>query len=153
MNTTTHMRSLLLMLASAAFMLFAALPPRSTAQARHADPPPATVRLVIDYGGGVEKHFNTLPFTDGMTVGSAMAAAKVLPAPRGLLYESKGEGERTILLSIDGLSNEGAGKTSKNWLFWVNDQPGQTSYAIAPLKAGDVAAWRFATYDALKKKQ
>jgi hypothetical protein len=141
------------MFACAASMVFAVFPPRSTANARNADPAhPATIRLIIDYGEGVEKHFNALPFTEGMSVASAMAAAKSLSAPRGLVYESKGEGERTILLSIDGLANEGAGKGSRNWLFWVNDQPGQTSYAISPLKAGDVAAWRFATYDALKKK-
>ncbi len=117
-----------------------------------ASPPVLSVRLVIDYGEGVEKHFNTIAWSDGMTVASAMASAKMLPPPRGLAFESKGEGERGLLLSIDGLANQGGGKGTRNWLFWVNGQPGDKSFAIVPLKAGDVATWRFTTYDALGKK-
>lgn len=113
-------------------------------------PVPTTVRLVIDYGEGVEKHYNAIPHAPGMTVRSALDAAKALPTPRGLAFESKGEGERCILLSIDALKNEGGGQGTRNWLFWVNGVPGDRSFALAPLAPGDTATWRFTTYDALK---
>lgn len=117
-----------------------------------AEPREASVRLVIDYGEGVEKQYGAIPWREGMTVRSALESASALVPPRGLKFESKGEGERAILLSIDGLSGEGAGAASRNWLFWVNDVAGERSFAVSVLQAGDVATWRFATYDALKPK-
>ncbi|MBL8745933.1 MAG: DUF4430 domain-containing protein [Phycisphaerae bacterium] len=111
-----------------------------------------TVRLVIDYGDGVEKRFNALRWAPEMTVRSAMMQARALPAPRGLVFESKGEGERCMVSSIDGLSNEGAGQGTRNWLFWVNGEPGEKSHAVTGLRAGDSATWRFTTYDALRPK-
>lgn len=124
----------------------------SRAFAREEAPKAPTVRLVIDFGEGFEKHFNKLPWIEGMTVKSAMEAAKALPPPREMTFESKGEGERGMVVTIDGLANEGAGKSTRNWLFWVNDAPGEKSYAIMPMNPGDVATWRFATYDTLGQK-
>lgn len=112
--------------------------------------PGPCVRLIVDYGDGVEKRYACIAWREGMNVRSALEAASALPPPRGLTFDSKGEGERTILRSIDGLKNEGAGASARNWLFWVNGSPGERSYAVTELKAGDEAAWRFATYDALR---
>jgi hypothetical protein len=113
-------------------------------------PPGSIVRLVVDYGEGVEKHYTALPFAAGMTVEGALKAASGLAAPRGLSFEAKGEGERCLLLSIDGLKNEGGGKGARNWLYWINGTPGDRSFAVATMAAGDTATWRFAPYDALK---
>ncbi len=113
---------------------------------------PPAVRLVIDYADGVEKHFNAIPYRANMNAKDALDAAKALPQPRGLAYESRGSGERALLLSIDGLANEGAGDNARNWLYWINDTPGDRAFAVAPLNPGDTVAWRFARYDAIKPK-
>lgn len=131
--------------------IFASFPLLNIASAEN--PPAATVRLIIDYGDGVEKHFNSIPWSDDLTVGSLMDSLSRTAPPRGLAYAARGDGERAMLISIDGLAGEGAGKDKRNWLFWVNDTPGDRSFAVAALKSGDTVAWRFASYDALQPKK
>lgn len=136
------LRALALALFAAAFV---GLMPADRAEARF-QRPKATVRLVIDYGEGVEIHYTAIPHHPGMTLEQAMHAAKEMTGPRALRFESKGAGERAFLVSIDGLANEGAGRDRRNWLYWINDRPGERSFALAALEPGDTAAWRFASY-------
>lgn len=103
-----------------------------------------TVKMMIDYADGVEKHFVRLPWKAGLTIGGAMEAAA--KHPRGIRYETKGDGDTTFLLSIDGLKNEGGDGEARNWLFSVNEKPGMTSFAIHELKAGDMIKWSFKEY-------
>jgi hypothetical protein len=107
-------------------------------------PTPEPIRLVVAYAPDVEKHFKRIPFRQGMTVADALDHAAAMPAPLALRYASRGTGERAFLTAIDGLGNEGGGPAKRNWLFSVNDRPGDRSYAVTPLAPGDTILWRFA---------
>ncbi len=103
-----------------------------------------TVRLVIDYGDGVEKHFTSVPWKQGMTVLDAMEHAR--KSPHGIQFKHKGRGETALLTRIDDLTNEGGGRNKKNWIFWVNDKAAVKSFGIRRLEKGDVVRWKFTTY-------
>ena len=103
-----------------------------------AQEPAATVRLVVDYGDGVAKHFNALPFRDEMTVLDAMKAAQ--EHRRGIKFEHRGSGATAFLTQIDEVKNEGSGR---NWVYRVNDQLADRSFAVYRLKAGDTVLWKF----------
>lgn len=100
-----------------------------------------TVRVVIDYNDGVEKHFNAIDWQAEMTVLDAMNAAK--QHPRGITFESKGRGATTLLTKIDDRGNEGRGL---NWLYKVNGKPGDRSIGVFELQAGDTVLWKFDKY-------
>ncbi len=102
---------------------------------------PDAVRLVIDYSDGVEKHFNAIAWKSGMTVMDVMLAAK--KHPRGINFEHKGKGATALLTKIDDVENEGRGL---NWLYRVNDQPGDRSIGILEVKPGDTVLWKFDKY-------
>ncbi len=102
---------------------------------------PETVRLVIDYSDGVEKHFNAIAWKSGMTVMDVMSAAK--KHPRGISFEHKGKGATALLTKIDDVENEGRGR---NWLYKVNGEPADRSMGIFELKAGDTVLWKFDKY-------
>ncbi len=100
-----------------------------------------TVRVVIDYNDGVEKHFNAIEWKSEMTVLDAMIAAK--EHPRGISFEYKGRGATALLTKIDNRGNEGRGL---NWLYKVNGKPGDRSIGIFALEAGDTVLWKFDKY-------
>ena len=101
-----------------------------------------TVRLVIDYGDGVEKRFTRLPYRDGMTAFDLMQAAA--KHPRGIHFKHQGKNDTTLLLEIDGVTNEGG--SGKNWIFRINKKLGARSFGITELKSGDTMSWSFETY-------
>ncbi len=105
---------------------------------------PKTVRLVVDYGDGVEKHFTSVPWKRGMTVLDAMEHAR--KSPHGIQFEHKGRGETALLTRIDDLKNEGGGRNKKNWIFWVDDKAAVKSFGIHRLEKGAVVRWKFTTY-------
>lgn len=100
------------------------------------------VRLVIDFGDGVEKHFTRLEWKDKMTVFDAMQLAR--QHRRGIRFEYRGKGATLLLTQIDDVKNQGAG--GKNWIYRVNEKVGNRSIAIYPLKSGDTILWKFETY-------
>ena len=103
-----------------------------------------TVRLVIDYNDGVEKHFTKIPWKSDMTVLDAMRLA--MKYSRGIKFKYKGSGASTFLTQIDDLKNEGGGTDKRNWLFWVNTKRADKSFGVYKLKATDVVLWKFARY-------
>jgi hypothetical protein len=103
--------------------------------------PKETVKLVIDYGDGVQKVFASVPWTKETTVFSALEAAA--KHPRGIKFTHLGKGETVLVTAIDELKNEGRGK---NWLYEVNGKLGDRSCAVMSLKAGDSVLWRFGKY-------
>lgn len=113
------------------------------AVARPPAPPADSVRLVIDYGDGVQRVFKALPWTKGMTVRHALEAAK--PGPRGIDAEFTGEGEKAFLVRIDDCKNEGGGAGKRNWLYWVNATLGDRSAGVYTLAPSDVVQWEFAS--------
>jgi hypothetical protein len=103
--------------------------------------PPATVRLVVDYGDGVEKHFTALAWKEGMTVMDALVAAQ--KHPRGIKFVYRGKEATAFLTEIDELKNEGRGR---NWILRANDELASKSFAIFAVKAGDTILWKFGEY-------
>jgi hypothetical protein len=118
----------------------AQLPPLSSARAQSAA---QTVRLVVDYGDGVLKIFDRLPWASGNTIMDALNSAKA--SPHGITFNFSGSGATAFLNDIDGVKNQGAGSASKNWQYWVNTTYGTTSFAVVSIQATDAVFWRFAT--------
>lgn len=96
------------------------------------------IRIVIDYGDGVEKHFTALTWKEGMTVLDAMQAAK--SHPRGVTFKHRGSGATAFLLQIDDKENQGR---EGNWVYRVNDKLAERSFGAQELKAGDAVLWKF----------
>lgn len=101
----------------------------------------AYVRLVIDYGDGVEKHFTKLPYRDGMVVFDMLRQAQ--QHARGIQLEYRGSKATLFVLRIDNLKNEGRGR---NWIYSVNGHQPDRSCGIQPVKSGDTVLWRFGKY-------
>jgi Domain of unknown function (DUF4430) len=110
-----------------------------------ADDKAKTVKVVIDYGDGVQKVFPALEWKEGMTALDALDKAKA-PA-HGITFKYTGKGDTAFLTQIDDLKNEGGGKDKKNWLFWVNDAMADKSFGAWKLEKGDVVLWKFAVYE------
>jgi hypothetical protein len=106
-----------------------------------ADERPKTVKLVIDYGDGVEKHFTALAWQEDVTVLDVLAAAQ--KHAHGIRYEFKGRGATTLVTKIDDVENEGNGR---NWLYQVNGKWADKSCGTFELQAGDAVLWKFDTY-------
>lgn len=108
-----------------------------------ADEPAAipTVKLVVDYGDGVAKHFSALPWKSGLTVADCLRLAAA--HRHGIQFESKGAGATLMVTRIDDLTNEGRGK---NWVYRVNEKLGEASCAIHELRQGDSVLWKFEVY-------
>lgn len=103
--------------------------------------------LVIAYSEGVEKRWSRLEWKAGMTVAQALAAADGMPGPLGVDLESRGDGERYFVSSIDGLANQGGGKTDRNWVYFVNGEMAKKSAGLVEVSAGDTITWRYITID------
>ena len=102
-----------------------------------------TVRLVVDYGDGVEKHFTALRWKEGLTAFEALGLAK--GHPRGITFEYKDFGGDLgyLITKIDDLENEGGGGGARNWVYKVNDKLGTGACNRRELQAGDVVRWTF----------
>ena len=111
------------------------------AQKRDTDKKVKLVRLVIDYGDGVEKHFTRIPWREGMSVLDAMQVAG--KHARGIKLEYRGRRATAFLTKIDNLENDGR---QKNWIYRVNTKLGDRSFAIYKLKPGDSVLWKFGKY-------
>jgi hypothetical protein len=108
----------------------------------HGEPKGSTVRLVVDYGDGVEVHFTALPWRADMTVLNALSAAQA--HRHGMAFTNRGSGASAMVTKIGDVKNEGDGR---NWLYYVNDKQGEISAGAMKLKSGDAVLWRFETYD------
>lgn len=102
------------------------------------------VRVVIDYGDGVQKHFTSIEHKAGMTAMDALLAAKA--HARGIKLEYTGKGETAFVSSIEEMKNQGSGKDKKNWQFFVNDVFATQGPGAMPLKAGDTVRWVYDTW-------
>jgi hypothetical protein len=101
-----------------------------------------TVRVIIDYGDGVQKHFTALPWKKDMSVLDAMNDAKA--SSHGIAFQHTGSGATAFLTKIDDLQNEGGGG-KRNWIFWVNTTLGDKSFGVYKLEPSDVVLWKFSS--------
>lgn len=106
-----------------------------------ADDSKCKVKLVIDYGDGVQKHFLALPCEGDCTVLDVMQAAK--KHPRGISFVFKGKNSTALLTKIDDVQNEGAGR---NWLYSVNGKLADRSFGIFEVSDKDTILWEFRKY-------
>jgi len=112
----------------------------------HAEEPAAkSVRLVIDYGDGVEKHFTRIAWKPGMTVLDALEQAA--QAKHGIEIKYRGRGETAFLMKIDDLRNESGGRDSRNWFYSVNGKLAMKSFGIYEPDRGDEILWKFGPYE------
>ena len=100
-----------------------------------------TIRVVIDYGDGSEKHFTAIEWKPEMTVYKATLAAQA--HRRGIKFVSRGEGATAFLTKIDDVENEGRGR---NWLFHVNGKQADRGFGVFQLNSGDTVLWKFDKY-------
>ena len=98
------------------------------------------VGLTVDFGNGVKKQFDALPWRAGMTVEILMQEASHWKP--GISYSQRGTGEMGFLTSIDGLKNQGIG--GRNWSYEVNGEFAEISFCLHPLEPGDRLLWKFA---------
>ena len=103
--------------------------------------PVHAVRLIVDYGDGVQKHFTAIAWRKDMTVFDAMSQAKA--SPHGIMFQHTGSGSTAFLTRIDDLQNQGGGSGKHNWLFWVNTKLGDKSFGEYKLEPSDVVMWKF----------
>ena len=106
------------------------------------DSPPESVRLIVDYGDGAQKHFTQLPWKEQMTVLDALLLAR--DHKHGIQLEYRGRAATALVTQIDDLANQGG--SGRNWIYRVNKKPGTRSCGICPLEAGDTVLWKFETY-------
>jgi hypothetical protein len=100
------------------------------------------VKLTIDTGDPKVTSV-TVPYTEKMTVRDAFKLAEA----QGITAEYKGEGAGAMLLTLQGISNQGGDKEAKNWIFYVNSKPANVSSAVYTLQPGDAIIWRFEKYE------
>ncbi len=100
------------------------------------------VKLTIDTG---DPRVTTVkvPYAEKMTVRDVLKAAE----PQGITAIYQGEGEGALLLSLQGISNQGGGQEAKNWIFYVNNKQATVSSAVYSLQPGDAIIWRFEKYE------
>jgi hypothetical protein len=101
-----------------------------------------TVKLSVDYGDGVQKHFLSITWQRGMTVLDVMRAAD--RHPRGIGFQYRGKRATALLTAIDDVQNEGG--RGRNWIYRVNGKLADRSFAIYELQSGDKVLWKFDVY-------
>ena len=102
-----------------------------------------TVRLTIDYGDGMQKVYSALKWSRDMTIQDVLESAR--RHARGITFKVRGSGTIALLTQIDDLKNEGG--RGSNWIYWINNELGDESFANARLKANDHVLWKFGSYE------
>jgi hypothetical protein len=110
-------------------------------------PPPAadslTFSLTIDYGNGERRQFDALPWSESMTVGTALRAAKEFRP--GVDFTQQGQGAMALLTSLDGVANDST--VGRFWIYDVDGHPGEVSFEKQPVAAGQQVRWKYSTQD------
>jgi hypothetical protein len=115
----------------------ASQPPTPAAMDR-SPPLTETVSLVVDFGGGRRSEWNSLPWREGLTVDAVLSH---VAASGELSFTQQGSGSSTFLSEMNDVANEGAG--GKNWIYHVNAERADRSFAVYELRPGDQVLWRY----------
>jgi hypothetical protein len=95
-----------------------------------------SVSLTVDFGDERRREFSSLAWRTGMTVADLMVQADKLSTTQ------KGAGQSAFVTAIDGVANEGA--AGRNWVYTVNGESADRSFAVYELEPGDRVLWMFA---------
>ena len=141
---------LLLVALLLAIVAYNRLRPIEVHQGGDVQPPagPATgefVSLWIDFGDESPKQFPQVPWHEGMTVLDALAWADRQSPGIDFVYERSGAD--AFVRKIDGIANQGGGRSARNWIYEVNGQKAQKSCGVQQLQPSDAILWKFALYD------
>ena len=98
-----------------------------------------SVNLMIDYGNGTIKTWNTVSWHETMSVLDLMKTVAGVNAIT-LLTKDSGSGLSTVE-SVDGISNES--KSSMRWQYWVNNNYEPRIASKYYLKPGDLVVWKY----------
>ena len=98
-----------------------------------------SVNLMIDYGNGTIKTWNTVSWHETMSVLDLMKTVAGVNAIT-LLTKDSGSGLSTVE-SVDGISNES--KLSMRWQYWVNNNYEPRIASKYYLKPGDLVVWKY----------
>ncbi len=115
---------------------------KSDKEARDKKAPASVVEMTIDYGDGAQKRFTAVPWKEGMTVQDALQFAK--DHPHGVTFQSRGKGEFGFLSQIDDVKNQAGG--GRNWIFYVNQERAEASFAVTTVPKAGAILWRFEEY-------
>lgn len=107
-----------------------------------AEPTRPSVRLVVDYGDGLQLHLPAIAWREGMTAVDTLTAMQ--KHPHGIPFVHRGSGAATMVTKIGDLKNEGDGK---NWIFYLNEKRSEIGAGGVKLKPGDAVLWKFEAYD------
>ena len=100
-----------------------------------------TCHLLIQFGDDRPDKSLELPCSDGSTVFDLLRSAE---ADEKIELDATGEGATAFVRAIDGVANRG-GK-GHNWVYYRNDQLGDRSCGVCPVKPGDRIRWTFGAY-------
>lgn len=106
--------------------------------------PKQSVRMVIDYGDGVQVHFTSLGWNKRLTVLDLIETAR--KHPHGVSFQMTGAGETAMVSRVGDVANEGAGRNSRNWMFRVNDKLAKVGIGGYLLEPSDAVLWKFSRY-------
>jgi hypothetical protein len=106
-----------------------------------ADTPAAltSVNLMIDYGTGTVRTWNTVTWHEAMSVlnlTETVTGAETIP----LLTKADKDGLTTVA-SIDGIQNDA--KTNMRWQYWINNTYEPRIASKYFLKPGDIVEWKY----------
>ncbi len=106
-----------------------------------ADTPAAltSVNLMIDYGNGTVKTWNTVTWHESLSILNLMedvTGAEAIP----MLTKETNEGQLTVD-SIDGFTNDTQSRT--RWQYWVNNTYEPRVASKYYLKPGDIVVWKY----------
>jgi hypothetical protein len=121
-----------------AWRLYEMRPPQHVAHKQAANasgPTTKQVTLTVDFGKGEPKELFSAPWREGMTV------ADLLSSIHGLSIVQRGSGEGAFLSEINGTSNQGG--AGSNWMFSVNGEDSDRSFAVYELHPDDRVLWTF----------
>jgi hypothetical protein len=95
----------------------------------------AKVSIEIEFGPEGKPLKDAVPWFAGMTVRDLLTSASLVS------FGEKGRGASALLVQIQETENEGSG--GRNWIYYVNGQFGDRSYAVYELQPGDRVLWTF----------
>lgn len=133
--------AVLALLAMVSALSAAALMRQDAASSPPDEEPAHSVRLIVDYGDGVQTVFTALEWSKGMTALDALRQAS--EHPHGVALKYRGHGETAFVEKIADLENEGGGARSRNWLYRVNGATAKQGAGITRLAPDDVVLWKF----------
>ena len=98
----------------------------------------SSVNLMIDYGNGIVKTWNTVSWHEAMSIVNLL---ETVAGAKGITLLTKDGGDKNITVTtIDGVGND-AGKNMR-WQYWINNTYEPRIASKYFLKPGDIVSWK-----------